>query len=265
MRKQFLFLLIILLVCSISTAFAGNNTTPIDNPTITIANEPTIKAIESGDSNISFEKGYKGYCAEWGEHSAEEGQSFYIEPTEKINNSNCLKTMFLFFYNQTQKDVYATQHMIWKFTDNKQFSRFNQTWYNQIIETGNKYTIPDNGKISINNTHQFSFSFKAFIPFINEFQNFFAYQFSIEQIPNNSTIEINNSTINNTTTNSSICQNNNMDIQYNNSTIINDIKKIDTSTSDDVDIIKTTGTNIWSMFCVIFIMLIILIICRKEN
>lgn len=62
MRKQFLFLLIILLIFSISTAFAGNNTTPIDNPTITIADEPTIEAIESGDSNISFEKGYRILC-----------------------------------------------------------------------------------------------------------------------------------------------------------------------------------------------------------
>lgn len=255
MRKQFLFLLIILLIFSTSTAFAGNNTTPVDNPTITIADKPTIKAIESGDSNISFEQGYRGYCAEWGEHSAEEGQIFYIEDSTKINNSNYLKTMFLFFYNQTQKDIYATQHMIWKFTDNKQFSRFNQTWYNQIIETGNKYTIPDDGIIPINKTHQFNFSFKAFIAQINEYQNYFTYKFFIDQIPDNSTIQINNSTTNNSTTIIPNYINNNTHIQYNN---INEKNSIINSSTYTLNNIKT-GISLWTLGCVILMLTIIFI------
>jgi len=212
-KKSLIILIILIALCGV--VYAGNNTEPILNPTMYLSDGDTIQALEGGDSNLSFSEGYKGYCAEWGEHSAEEGQEFVLENTDKIDNSNYLKAMFLFFYNQTQKDVYATQHMIWKFTDEKQFSRFNQTWYNQIVETGDKYTIPDSGKIKLNDTHQFSFDFKALIPFVNEFQTFFGYQFLIEEIPNNSTIEINNSTTNNSTTLLPNYQNNNTYIEYN--------------------------------------------------
>lgn len=97
---------------------------------------------------------------EWGEHSAEENETFYVDDTSKIINkethedvSNYIKTMFLFFYNETQKNPIATQHMIWKFTDNKQFSRFNNTWYEQIVLQAEKTRIPDSGTIPINSTH----------------------------------------------------------------------------------------------------------------
>ena len=253
MRKQLISLLFILLIISLSTVAAENNT--------------TITAIESGDSNISFENGYKGYCVEWGEHSAEEGQEFYVKNSSTIDNSNYLKTMFLFFYNQTQKDVYATQHMIWKFTDDKQFSRFNQTWYNQIVDTGDKCTIPDAGKIKLNDTHQFSFDFKAFVPFIDEFQNFFAYQFLIEQIPDNSTIQINNSTVNNSTTLLPNYQNNDTYAEYNGAYDIDDIKNSDTSTSDEPNILgidKKTGANLWLLGCVIIMMTLILVLHNRS-
>ena len=170
--------------------------------------------------------------------------------------------MFLFFYNQTQKDVYATQHMVWKFTDNKQFSRFNQTWYNQIIETGNKYTIPDEGKIPINKTHQFNFSFKALIASINEYQNFFVYKFFINQIPNNSTIEINNSTINNSTILLPNYENNNGYIQYDGIYNIDSIKNVDTPTSNTINT-KKTGINLWILGCAV-IMLTIIWITNKR-
>lgn len=267
MFKKLIIFSIICLIASLSIVSAGNNTSPIDNPTMYISEGETIQAIEGGDSNISFADGYKGYCAEWGEHSAEEGQEFYIEDSSKIDNSNYLKTMFLFFYNQTQKDVYATQHMIWKFTDNKQFSRFNQTWYNQIVETGDKYTIPDSGKIPLNDTHQFSFSFKALIPFINEFQNFFAYQFLIEEIPDNSTIEINNSTINNSTIILPNYQNNDSYVEYNETYDIDDIKNNDTSTSDKPNIFgidKKTGANLWLLGCVIVMLMIIWVVDKRN-
>ena len=79
--NNFLFFLLLFdLVNFISTE---NNTTEIEYPTNYLSNGEIIETIESEDSNISFENGYKGHCAEWGEHSAEEGQSFYIEPTKK--------------------------------------------------------------------------------------------------------------------------------------------------------------------------------------
>ena len=134
-------LLLFLILLTISAVSAGNNTTDIPNPTHHIENTDTVIALESGDSNISFSDDYRGYCIEWGEHSAEAGERFYIaDASNAINKqthddvSNYLKVFFTYFYDESQKDVIATQHMIWKFTDNKQFSRFNQTLYNQIIE-----------------------------------------------------------------------------------------------------------------------------------
>lgn len=256
-------ILIIFLIVSIGFVYGENNT--INN--FTISNTSTIKAIEGGDSNISFEEGYKGYCAEWGEHSAEQGQEFYIKNTSEMNNSNYLKTMFLFFYDQTQKDVYGTQHMVWKFTDNKQFSRFNQTWYNQIIETGDKYTISDTGKIPINETHQFSFDFKLFMPLINEFQNFFAYQFLIEEITDEPNIEINNSTINNSTVIIPECQNNNSFIQ-NNETIILDSNfnnVLSISSNPYLDVTNVTGINLWALGCMIIMLIIIWVFDKKSK
>lgn len=263
MRKQLIICLIICVIMSLNMVSAENNT----EPTIYVNNQPTIEALEGGDSNISFADGYKGYCAEWGEHSAEAGQEFYIESTSKMNNSNYLKAMFLFFYNQTQKDVYATQHMIWKFTDDKQFSKFNQTWYNQIVGMGDKYTIPDSGKIPINDTHQFSFDFKLFTPFINEFQNFFAYQFLTEEIQYNSTIQINNSTINNSTINVPNYENYNGTLEYNGTYEIDNIKNSSISTSDQPNILginKKTGANLWLLGCVI-IMVAIIVVLHKKN
>ena len=262
MIKKLTIILLILIACC-GIAYAGNNTEPILNPTMYLSDGDTVQALEGGDSNLSFSEGYKGYCAEWGEHSAEEGQEFVLEDTNRIDNSNYLKAMFLFFYNQTQKDVYATQHMIWKFTDEKQFSRFNQTWYNQIIETGDKYTIPDTGKIKLNDTHQFSFDFKALVPSLNEFQTFFGYQFLIEEIPDNSTIEINNSTTNNSTIIIPEYQNNDTEIQYNDTIILKEEISRDTSTSDAPNILgvdRKTGVSLWMIGGLIILGMLILVL-----
>lgn len=53
--------------------------------------------------------------------------------------------------------------MIWKFTDNKQFSKFDKQWYNDIIELSNKYKISDSGTIKINDIHEVAFDFKVFV------------------------------------------------------------------------------------------------------
>lgn len=264
LKKIIVMLFILIILCGV--VYGGNNTNDIPSPTMYVSEGQTIEALEGGDSNISFAGGYKGYCAEWGEHSAEEGQEFYIKNSSEIDNSNFLKVMFLFFYNQTQKDVYATQHMIWKFTDNKQFSRFNQTWYDQIVGMGDKYTIPDSGRIPINDTHQFGFEFKGLIPFMNEFQNFFAYNFFIEEIQYNSTIEINNSTVNNSIIIIPEYQNNDSYAEYNGTYNINNIKVNDTPTSDDTNFLhidKKTGIRLWALGCVIILLMLIFVADRK--
>ena len=179
MKKLILILLIFLFI---STASAGNNTTEIDDPTSVNLPKQPIEALESGDSNISFSNNFTGWCIEWGEHSAEEGEFFKQENTFLVNNSNYIKTMFLFFPNEVNKDIYRTQHMIWKFSDNKEFSRFDKDWYNQIIEMGNKYKIPDKGTIQLNSTHELHFEFVILIAQYEEYQNYFAYRFWVEGV-----------------------------------------------------------------------------------
>ena len=162
MNKKLIILLIIFAIASLSAVSAGNNTTVVDNPIVVVEDGPTVEALESGDSNISFSDGYKGYCIEWGEHSAEAGNKFYIH--EDVDNN--IKVFFTYFYKESQKDTIATQHMIWKFTDNKEFSRFNQTLYNQIINVSKNIKVPNEGTLKIDNTilPTFFFAFCNFSP-----------------------------------------------------------------------------------------------------
>lgn len=268
--KKILFILLILLI-SIPIVSAGNNTTEVTNPTTFHSDLDTVTALESGDSNISFSDGYKGYCVEWGEHSAEENETFYVDDTSRIINkethkdvSNYIKTMFLFFYNETQKNPIATQHMIWKFTDNKQFSQFNNTWYEQIVLQAEKTRIPDSGTISINSTHQMVFEFRAFLSEINEYQNYFGYKFYIQEIKYNSTVQINNSTTNNNITLSSNICFNQTDIQFNEVTIKEKEKRATQSISTPL-IKHICGINIGWLFGWIVILLILILLFYKKN
>ena len=208
--KVKLLLIFAILAITISPVMAGNNTTDVDNPTQYISDEPMTEALESGDSNISFSDGYKGYCIEWGEHSAEKGDKFYIYDEDVDNN---IKTFFVYFYEESQRDVIATQHMIWKFTDDKQFSRFNQTLYEKIIEKSATVKVPNDGVLKINDTTEMVYSFRNFISNINEYQNYFAYKIYFRNITlqtnltQNSTGNGSESTSHNTTNQTNIKEN----------------------------------------------------------
>lgn len=208
--KVKLLLIFAILAITISPVMAGNNTTDVDNPTQYISDEPMTEALESGDSNISFSDGYKGYCIEWGEHSAEKGDKFYIDDGDVDNN---IKTFFVYFYEESQRDVIATQHMIWKFTDDKQFSRFNQTLYEKIIEKSATVKVPNDGVLKINDTTEMVYSFRNFISNINEYQNYFAYKIYFRNITlqnnltQNSTGNESESTSQNTTNQTNIKEN----------------------------------------------------------
>lgn len=208
--KVKLLLIFAILAITISPVMAGNNTTVVDNPTQYISDEPMTEALESGDSNISFSDGYKGYCIEWGEHSAEKGDKFYIHDGDVDNN---IKTFFVYFYEESQRDVIATQHMIWKFTDDKQFSRFNQTLYEKIIEKSATVKVPNDGVLKINDTTEMVYSFRNFISTINEYQNYFAYKIYFQNITlqnnltQNSTGNESESTSQNTTNQTNIKEN----------------------------------------------------------
>ena len=269
-KKIFMLTIFFIFILMVNSIAAGNNTTVVDNPTTAyIVSNETVVALEDGDSNISFSDGYKGYCIEWGEHSAEENETFYIADSSnainKITNedvSNNLKVMFLFFYNKTQENPITTQHMIWKFTDNKQFSKFDKQWYNDIIEMSNKYKIPDSGTIKINDTHEVVFDFKVFIAKYLEYQNYFAYKFDIHQIDMNESGQIINSTINNLTTNSTTIDFNDTNIQYNGTYIIKDKEKATQSTSLAKNI---TGFKFdWMIFCIIILVIACLVTYRED-
>lgn len=186
---------ILLIFFILSTVSAGNNTTEIPNPTNHIENTSTVIALEDGDSNISFSDGYKGYCIEWGEHSATTGEKFYLN--NEVDNN--IKTFFVYFYDEAQKDVITTQHMIWKFTDNKQFSRFNQTLYEKIITKAKTVKVPNDGILKISNTTEMVFNFRNFIAQYEEYQNYFGYKIYFRNITNDNTTHLNETTINNST------------------------------------------------------------------
>lgn len=260
-KKIFTVIIFLTFILMINGIAAGNNTTVVDNPTtVYVDSNETVIALESGDSNIQFSNGYKGYCIEWGEHSAEEGEVFYITNSSnainKITNedvSNHLKTMFLFFYNKTQENPVVTQHMIWKFTDNKQFSKFDKEWYNNIIELSSKYKIPDSGIIKINETHEVIFNFKVFVAQYLEYQNYFAYRFIVQQIDMNESNQIINSTMNNLTTNLTTDLFSEGSIQYNGTYTIKIEKEIKQSTLSKY---KTGINTNWMFFCIIILLIV---------
>lgn len=262
-------LILIILLFSISAVAAGNNTTTIDHPTVHIEEAETVTALESGDSNISFSDGYKGYCIEWGEHSAEENDTFYVEKTFKIYNkethedvSNHIKVFFTYFYPESQKDKIVTQHIIWKFTDNKEFSQFraNKELYYKILNKSAKVQVPDFGTYKINKTHSLFFDFKVFVSQYEEFQNYFGYKLFTFEHDN----QINNSTINNNTTIIPQLYNNNTNFTFNEFIVDDKNNSTDTSTSNYKKIVISsheTGINInWLVACIVFLIIIILLL-----
>lgn len=254
MIKKILILIILLL--SISAVAAGNNTTTIDHPTVHIEEAETVTALESGDSNISFSDGYKGYCIEWGQHSAEAGDKFYIH--NEVDNN--IKVFFVYFYEESQRDTIATQHMIWKFTDNKQFSKFNQTLYEQIINVSSKIQVPNEGTLKLNSTTEMVFNFKNFISPIEECQNYFGYKIFFRNI----TYQINNSTTNNIIVVLPQLQNNTINFTVNELIINESNIPTSSSTSNYEKIVISsheTGINInWLIACLIILIIICLLL-----
>lgn len=266
MLKKTIFFIIILLMLT-STVFAGNNTTEVDHTTEYKTDLPTIKAIESGDSNISFQDNYKGYCIEWGEHSAEAGDEFYISDTSGLINkethedvSNHIKTFFVYFYKESQQNPIVTQHIIWKFTDNKEFSQFkaNKELYNAILEKSSQTKVPDTGFLQVDNDTQMFFDFKIFISRFLEYQNYFGYNIFFKNITN-----INNIAINETTNQTIEPLINETIVQDKNSTTNSIVKNVTTSTSIYTMDKNKTGYEVWSLICAIFLVLLCISLRRK--
>ena len=254
-------IILIIMIASLSFVNAGNNTTTVDNPTTHTEEVKTVQALESGDSNISFSDGYRGYCIEWGEHSAEANETFYIN--NDVDNN--IKVFFVYFYNEAQKDVIATQHMIWKFTDNKQFSKFNQTLYDKIIEKSATIQVPNSGTMQINNHTEMVFDFKNFIAEFEEYQNYFGYKIFFRNITSS---QINETITNNSTTILPQLYNNTSNVLFNDSYIMEYTNNHTISTPNSEKIVISnhiTGTKMEWLFGCIIIMIILCILLHKPK
>lgn len=240
-KKLIILIIIFIFFFSLDCVVSGNNTQVVDNPTsIYVNSNQTVIALEDGDSNISFSDDYIGYCIEWGEHSAVKNDEYYVVNSSNAVNkrtgedvSNYLKIIFLFFYNRTQEYPIHTQHMIWKFTDDKEFSRFDKNWYDEIVDLSNKYKINDYGTIPLNDTHELVYNFNVLMSQFSEYQNYFAYKYYIRKIITDNGTVINNETINNSTNNLIQNTNNNTTKQNNGKEYDKDRKETNSYTLND--------------------------------
>ena len=198
-----------------------------------------IYAEEDGHFDIQFSDDYKGYCLEYGEEEATKGDMFYMEQTNYTLNSdgedvsNELKTYFVEYYNETQKDKVVTQHTIWHFTDGFDGWRVNKTLVNDIKSLAEKNKINDDGKKQWNSTHEMIYSFRSLVSPIEEHQNFFAYKIIFQLInvtEENNTITDNTTSINNTTNILDNITNNNTNLTEK----VNDTVSIDNYRIDEI-------------------------------
>lgn len=264
--KKILVLLLVF-ICCLAPVFGGNNTTHIDNPTMFYSDADTVVALESGDSNISFSDGYKGYCSEWGEYSAEVGDVFYLHDFVIINKetgedtSNYIKTFFVYFYNDTQRNPILTQHMIWKFTDNKEFSQFraNKDLYYAILDKSTMVNVPNTGVLQTGNDTGMFFDFKLLKARFVEFQDYIGFNI---QFKNLTDVPVENSTnitvpvINQTINNSSV----NVNSTVNCTTLVDD-EDYDYGSSNLLSVIldshRTGFSMVWLFVCVLFLLILI--------
>lgn len=176
-------------------------------------------AEEDGHLNTTFSDGSKGYCLEYREQEAKKNDKFYVKNTSFAKNSETgedisryLKTYFIDYYNETQKDKIVTQHTIWHFTDNFDGWRLNYTLINQIKKNPSNYD--DVGVKKWNSTHEMIYKFNVLLPMWTHHQNYWAYDIQFREITNNTI----NNTINITDNTTSVIVNNTSIITSKNTT-----------------------------------------------
>lgn len=208
MKKSIIF--IILLILFINMAYAGNNTSETQYHTYSIEYSDSIThTLEGGDSNIEFANGYRGYCVEYREKSAEKDDKFYVTNTSHITNknnnqdvSNHIKTFFTYFYNNTQSNnlthkgnpidqTIYNQHIIWYFTNDfsSPITDNSTELLNNIIKKSNTMKIPDDGVLKIDNKTEMSYSFRGLLSFFEEHQNYFGYNISFRNVSDNTSTD----------------------------------------------------------------------------
>ena len=147
-----------------------------------------VKAAENGHFNISFDDGYNGYCINYGDHEATEGDTFIVQDTSAAINvetgesvGNYLKVFFTQHHDKAIEDKIETQKIIWGFTGKFKYS--NLSLLNEIRNDAINKTIPDHGAIiKINATTEAVFDFEVLDSQTAGNQNFFAYKITYRDI-----------------------------------------------------------------------------------
>lgn len=205
MHKLKSLITIFFLFLIIGTVSGGEINTNYDSDIVIMNDYENITyAEEDGHLNITFSDGSNGYCLEYGEQEAKKNDKFYVKNTSFAKNSKTgedisryLKTYFIDYYNETQKDKIVTQHTIWHFTDNFDGWRLNYTLINQIKKNPSNYN--DTGVKKWNDTYEMIYKFNVLLPMWTYHQNYWTYNIQFREITNNTI----NNTINitdNTTT-----------------------------------------------------------------
>lgn len=205
MRKFLLLTIFLLFIISISVVNGGENNTNITEKinTSSITDNITV-ALEDGHLNTSFNNNYNGYCIEYGEQEAKKGDEYYVSSTRDDNTSQYLKRYFVDYYNETQKDVIVTQHMIWHFTDGFDGWRVNKTLVNYIKDSDKWYC--DDGVRRWNETHNMKYSFRMLFAQYEHHQDYFVYKIDFVPFCLNNTTDTNNTIITNTTNTTNITE-----------------------------------------------------------
>lgn len=100
-----------------------------------------------------------------------------------------------------------------------------------------------------------------FVPFDSSFQNFFGYRFILEDIPKNPSVDVNNSTLNNTIVVPEY-QDNDSYVEDYDEVVLDEVNLGDEYTSNNTNFLnidKTTGIELWILGCIIIILAMICI------
>lgn len=214
-KYKFLFLTVLFLL-SISIVYAGDNST-IYNPSVInesrvdISND-TVTALEDGHYNTSFSDGSRGYCLEYGELEAIEGDSFYKVATDYYTCSNYLKVYFTQYTSHALSDKVVCQHMIWHFSDGFDGWRLNYTIIDEVKSSD--LIIPDYYVQRLNATHERVWSFNVLLSPYEHHQDYFTYSFFDRSILDD--LNVTNSSIVENTTNITDVNCNNTNLLINN-------------------------------------------------
>ena len=168
-------------------------------------NTPVVEtSLETGDRDVPFSNGYRGFCLDVNLKGAYKGNVFTASDSTSVAKSNqdnsdisqllkalftqCFENIFVSDGNGGYqiKDTNLVQAVVWSFTDGQ------YVWGEQknIANVAKAYSgpeIPDNGYVrKLENGDTITFYFVVMSPQDAEQQDFFAYRIEVNQAPSHS-------------------------------------------------------------------------------